>query len=683
MIIKEWDFNETDNTDGWCIPPELGGLVRGGAIQLNITSGKLLPEFIDEWIANNYATADHRKQWERNFNFNLYEIRSPKGLNIPSESAKELKIRIYNLSPETGGMVRWKTLEQPDRDYGPVYFAMEPNRSEWQEVSCYFNEIEWGETLDEIRLVVGLMGRLGDIWIDRISICSTRHCKTGVRPDIKSSEIVPQINIPGVTQEDFQKVFDVLDACMSVNGDIYGFKNPFLTPGGYYGNCWWQIDTSIGVIGTQWVNQEFSEGVIRNFINVQSQNPDGRIDQWGGAPSRGMVEELSSLPKYFEAAYTTAIRTNNDAFQEGIYTSMVKYLEWWLSPAKRHAGTRLITGMFEETFGEKTVDFADEQTIAQMDLNVSVAVGCHLTAKLAERLDIFDDAHKYEGEFEGLKNAINRYMWDEDKKAYYSYNVKEGKLLNTLFSTTFESLRLGIAPPDRIETLIKKLVDPELFGWGGIGLTSIAKIDENFRVHTGNYMAPAWCGDVWTLRNVPVVFGLEDIGRHDLAAELAWQTIKVFNNNYAEFIDPIEGKGHGVKQYNWSASQYIQLIIEHLFGIEYDSMLKKLRIIPHIPGELKGKPVSINNLILPTDRNHRLHVSVLEAKSYMEIEVKITGGQIDGSMEVFTSFKPDGGICKVIDMNTNQTLPLSTDNMLKGVTGVKIPVKPAIRLRFQ
>jgi len=47
--------------------------------------------------------------------------------------------------------------------------------------------------------------------------------------------------------------------------------------------------------------KKFTEDVIRGFAEVQSQNPDGRIDLWGGSTVRGQVADVTSLPRYFEA----------------------------------------------------------------------------------------------------------------------------------------------------------------------------------------------------------------------------------------------------------------------------------------------------------------------------------------------------------------------------------------------
>ena len=60
-----------------------------------------------------------------------------------------------------------------------------------------------------------------------------------------------------------------------------------------------------------------------------------------------------------------------------------------------------------------------------------------------------------------------------------------------------------------------------------------------------------------------------------LAAELAYKTVLAFHQNCAEFVNPFDGSGHGVLKYAWSASQYLELIVEELFGISYDAVLCK------------------------------------------------------------------------------------------------------------
>ena len=76
---------------------------------------------------------------------------------------------------------------------------------------------------------------------------------------------------------------------------------------------------------------------------------------------------------------------------------------------------------------------------------------------------------------------------------------------------------------------------------------------------------------MWTLLNEAVVQGLKDSGFKEPAAELAWRTVREFHANYAEFLQPFNGSGHGVKRYAWTASQYIELVLDVIFGISADA----------------------------------------------------------------------------------------------------------------
>ena len=134
---------------------------------------------------------------------------------------------------------------------------------------------------------------------------------------------------------------------------MLGFTYPFITPGGYYDvGGWWEIDTGLAVIGAKWVSQAFGENVMRGFHDLQSLNPDGRIDLWGNSAVRGQVADQSQLPTLFEPAFDMARRTADVSLRENIYGTMKGYLDWWLSPVKRDVRTGLITSTYEETFGD-------------------------------------------------------------------------------------------------------------------------------------------------------------------------------------------------------------------------------------------------------------------------------------------------------------------------------------------
>jgi hypothetical protein len=458
---------------------------------------------------------------------------------------------------------------------------------------------------------------------------------------VASVRVVPKIRIPGISQVHFDDAFRVLDECLIVNVPVQGFTYPVMGPGGAYGENWWQLDSSLNLAGAKWANQQFAEDVMRGFQAVQSENPDGRIDLYGGSAVRGQPADASSLPRYFEAAYDVARRTGDNALRETIYESMKRYLEWWLSPVKRDPATGLISGIFEETFGDAdTVDLAP-QSVAQVNLNVAVAEGCHHTASLAFRLGKPEEEARYRQAFDALARSINTYLWDEEKGAYYNYDLRERRRRPRLIASTFDPLRLGIAPRARAERLLTRLLDPVQFNWGRLPVTSISMLEPGYLEATGPYDGRAWFGDIWTLINLMIVAGLEDAGRDDVAAELTWATVKAFNANYAEYLVPSNGAGQGVKRYGWSASQYIQAIVEHLFGVDYDRLERRLRITPRLPRALFDQELALDGLLLPTGADTRLSVKVKQHSSEAaEIEVRISGPLPEGALEVALPGRP-------------------------------------------
>jgi len=661
-----WDFDKMNDNEGWMIPEQLRGAIIGGAVWLTIGQ-EFHKRNLSAWEA---------QVWGKG---NKYDIVSPAGLEIPAENVSKVKMRILNRSPETDGYIFWLAQTSAGPDSGKKRFSMKPDHGEWQEVICHIDN-EWKGTLEQIRIRPGQLWSRGDIWIDWISITAGDPEPEITPPDVCSEVVVPKISIPGILQREFQDAFQVLRECLVIDVPLHGFDYPFMAPGGAYGTNWWQLDGSLNVAGAKWVNQTHVENVMRGFAGVQSQNPDGRIDLWGGAPVRGQPANVSSLPRFFEAAYDVARRTADSALQELIYHSMKMYLRYWFSPVKRDEQTGLITAVFEETFGEP---HTDPGGVAPVDLNVAVALGCLNTSRLAKNLGHSREATEYYLLFEQLRQSINRFLWNETQGVYYNYNIREGRQIHRLICTTFDPLQSGISPPGRIERVITKLIDPLFFNWGVRPVTSIARTEAEYVEATGPYDGRAWYGDIWTMRNITIIKGLEDSGYHGMAAELIWSTISTFNANYHEYIVPSTGSGEGVQRYGWTASQYIQTVIEHLFGIDYDRFENRLRILPHIPDDLKDKKISISNLIIPAEKDVRLSLYVDQTSgSSVKIGVEITGPLPSGRLEVFLPTEKKK--FKQVKNISGEELPVVWQiKPLSNVGGVSLPIKHSEQVSFQ
>ena len=197
-----------------------------------------------------------------------------------------------------------------------------------------------------------------------------------------------KISFHGITQEQFADAFAVLEECKST--PALGFPYPFMGPGGQYGNCWWERDTALTLLGYRWLDPDYCRKALENFTLVQKEN--GRIPLYGYDRVGDYDEELSAIPVIFEVAAYICRETTDTDYVRRIYTMLARYLDWWLSAIKRDPETGLVCGIFEES---DPSDIHDPLTVAQPDLNVQVAVGADVLAEMADRLGDTSAADRY------------------------------------------------------------------------------------------------------------------------------------------------------------------------------------------------------------------------------------------------------------------------------------------------
>lgn len=72
---------------------------------------------------------------------------------------------------------------------------------------------------------------------------------------------------------------------------------------------------------------------------------------------------------------------------------------------------------------------------------------------------------------------------------------------------------------------------------------------------------------------------------------------------------------------------------EHLFGIDFDAIEGRIRIAPHVPQELYGQDITLDDLILPTDKDTRLSVHINQSSATaatvrMDIRGELPKGEV-------------------------------------------------------
>lgn len=413
------------------------------------------------------------------------------------------------------------------------------------------------------------------------------------------------IGVNGISQSDLNYAVECLEYCKQENVPVCGFNYPYFSPGGGYGQQWWQLDSSLALCGYKWIDRKFAETALLNFI--ESQKEDGRICLWGSDELPKIVAggnflkqstNVSSLPKIFDVAYHILQGSADEELKKATYDMMRKYIEWWFN-SRLDKETGLITAVFEETF---IPYLGVSGEYAPVDTNTEVYVGCHYTWLMAQKYGEKSYAEILSKRKKQLKESINRYLWNAEKGAYYPYDIKEKRSIDCLMASTFYPLRLGIADKEQTDRLIELLKNHKYFNWDTIPLTSVSKTDKLFTTTTGAYQGNlSWRGNVWTLINETVIRGLVDCDENELASELALRTLYAFKSNCSEFINPFDGSGHGVEKYAWTASQFIELIVEIVFGLSYDAEKNVIIISPNLSEELKNQSLYLKNIRISCD----------------------------------------------------------------------------------
>jgi hypothetical protein len=207
---------------------------------------------------------------------------------------------------------------------------------------------------------------------------------------------------------------------------------------------------------------------------------------------------------------------------------------------------------------------------------------------------------------------------------------------------TFYPLEDNIASGNRVTKLLSLLTNNRYFNWDQNPVTTAAKTDPVFNETGGVYNGSQWMGDIWSMKNVAIIQGLEDVGRYDLAAYLSYKTVMLFNNDCAEFIVPSTGLGQGQLDYGWSASQYIQLIIEKIFGVDYDNFDKTITIMPRLAQPLIGQDLSLDSLKLPD--GNRLNLAITSTlQGAVEVKYELTGIPVN-KMRVVVALPSNRGV---------------------------------------
>jgi len=369
---------------------------------------------------------------------------------------------------------------------------------------------------------------------------------------------------------------------------------PFLTPGSnQYDNVLWDWDSWLSNIALRQIlsdvgnakdKQEavqYEQGCVLNFL--QYGNWDGYIPIviWADSKPRDIRPENIynvNMHKPVLAQHAAFITKQNGGDAQWLKEKFF-HLQAFVNNYKAHHRDKA-TGLFfwqsDVAIGvdnDPATFYRPAKSSASIYLNSLMYKEMLAMVYLANQLHIPEVGKEFEQDAADLKNAIQKYCWDERDGFFYSVDinlrpVKENpdSTLGRTFDihsgyprdydcliqrievwTGFMPLWCGIATPVQADRIVKEhFLNSKTFNCAA-GVRTLSKMEKMYSLRASANPSN-WRGPVWGISNYMVFKGLVKYGYSKEAKELAAKTITMFGKDFEkngalhEYYEPETGE---------------------------------------------------------------------------------------------------------------------------------------------
>lgn len=396
-------------------------------------------------------------------------------------------------------------------------------------------------------------------------------------------DVVPELTVTSESeQRTLAKAFSIMKSQFYTAEGI--FKGLWTTPDRLPHKKWWLWDSVFHSIGYVYIEPELAHKALLSILDVQK--PDGFIPHMSD-PHR-YVHPHTQPPILAWGTYRLYERTGRRDWVEEMYSGMKLFLEWIMKNRDENKNY-----LFEwyvdpdvevcrcgESGMDNTPRFDVVQLMDAIDFSSYMANEMRHMAKLAEILDLPDDAAEYRELFEKIKGQINKVLYDEKDGRYYDRELESGLFRKVSTPAGFLPLFAGVCTPEQAKRLLADITDPKTFSTV-MPLPTVA-LDDPY--HSTDY----WRGTTWICYNYMVEQGLREYGFIKEADEMVDATLKCIAEWYEregclfEIYDPknrlcpteLGRKGPALKpaepfarimavrDFGWSATLYVAMAME-------------------------------------------------------------------------------------------------------------------------
>lgn len=262
------------------------------------------------------------------------------------------------------------------------------------------------------------------------------------------------------------------------------------------------------------VAQEINQAVLRHAR-------DGRVPHFS---HRLLRSELTQPPVIAWAIWENFAWSPDTLYLSQVYPALEAY-DAWLYSARR-----LPSGLF---FWQSPLESGKDNTprfdrrgrsaegrledLAAVDLCSYMVLHSNVLARMAEVLQRPEESLFHSQRAAGLRELMNRLMWDEESGLYYDRVESTGELLKIRTAASLLPLFGGVPDSTRARRLRDTLMETAAFN-SLLPIPTVALDDPSFS-------KDMWRGPVWINISYMIIRGLIEYGFSEDAADLAFRTI--------------------------------------------------------------------------------------------------------------------------------------------------------------
>jgi glycogen debranching enzyme len=314
----------------------------------------------------------------------------------------------------------------------------------------------------------------------------------------------------------------------------------------------------------QHADHELAENQLRVLLDHQREDgmiPDavhdeGVVMRWK-LPRTEREAEVTKPPLIAWTALKIAAASDRRDFLAEIYEPITRWNRWWFEKNDDdHDGIAQYNHPFSSGLDDSPL-WDEDMPVESPDLNTYLVMQMDALARMAEVLELPEDAAKWSAHADALTGKIIAHFWDEAAGVFWA--TRDHKPIRVLTPFNLFPLLTGRLPRGMTDRLIGHLLSKEDF-WTEYPIPTVARREPKYNP---NQM---WRGPTWVNINYLFIEGLVRSGYHDLARELRDKTLKLLmrHNDVYEYYNPETGDPprNAASVFGWSSAVFVDLAIK-------------------------------------------------------------------------------------------------------------------------